>query len=92
MNNSHNERMTKEAKEAKEDALGEALAKAKQMSLDEAKAIYGDDFKIHKTVREMRARGWGVQVRIKMTMRSCGFKHQDFYYEFLHYPNPKGVR
>jgi len=23
-------------------------------------------------------------------MRSCGFKHQDFYYEFLHYP--KGVK
>ena len=87
MNNSPNERMTKEAKE---DALGEALAKAKQMSFAEAKAVYGDDFKINKTVREMRARGWGVQVRIKMTMRSCGFKHQDFYYEFLHYP--KGVK
>ncbi len=86
MNNSHNERMTKE------DALGEALAKAKQMSLDEAKAIYGDDFKINKTAREMRARGWGVQVRIKMTMRSCGFKHQSFFYEFSHYPNQKGVR
>jgi hypothetical protein len=41
MNNSHNERMTKEAKE---DALGEALAKAKQMSFAEAKAVYGDDF------------------------------------------------
>ena len=54
MNNSHNERMTKEAKE---DALGEALAKAKQMSFAEAKAVYGDDFKINKTVREMRARG-----------------------------------
>ena len=50
MNNSHNERMTKEAKE---DALGEALAKAKQMSFAEAKAVYGDDFKINKTVREM---------------------------------------
>ena len=46
MNNSHNERMTKEAKE---DALGEALAKAKQMSFAEAKAVYGDDFKTHKT-------------------------------------------
>jgi len=87
MNNSHNERMTKEAKEA---AFGNALAKVGRMSLDEAKAVYGDDFKIKQTVREMRARGWGVQVRIKMTMRSCGFKHQDFYYEFLHYP--KGVK
>lgn len=88
MNNSHNERMTKEVKE---DALGEALAKAKQMSLTEAKAIYGENFETYKTIKEMRARGWGVQVRIKMTMRSCGFKHQDFYYEFLHYPK-KGVR
>ena len=85
MNNSHNERMTKEAKE---DALGEALAKAKQMSFAEAKAVYGDDFKTYKTVA--RCELWGVQGRIKMTMRSCGFKHQDFYYEFLHYP--KGVR
>ncbi len=86
MNNSHNERMTKEAKE---DALGEALAKAKQMSLTEAKAIYGENFETYKTVKEMRARGWGVQVRIKMTTRPF-FKHQSFYYEFLHYP--KGVR
>ncbi len=87
MNNSHQDPITQAAKE---DALGEALAKAKQMSFAEAKAVYGDDFKTHKTVREMRARGWGVQGRIKMTMRSCGFKHQDFYYEFLHYP--KGVK
>ena len=34
MNNSHNERMTKEVKE---DALGETLAKAKQMSLPKLK-------------------------------------------------------
>jgi len=87
MNNSHQDPITQAAKE---DALGEALAKAKQMSFAEAKAVYGDDFKIKQTVREMRARGWGVQGRIKTTMRSCGFKHQDFYYEFLHYP--KGVR
>jgi len=87
MNNSHQDPITQAAKE---DALGEALAEAKTMSLAEAKAVYGEDFQVTKTVREMRARGWGVQVRIKMTMRSCGFKHQDFYYEFLHYP--KGVR
>lgn len=37
MNNSHNERMTKEAKE---DALGEALAKAKQMSFAEASRLW----------------------------------------------------
>lgn len=83
MNNSHQDQITKAAKQ---DVFGKALAEAKTMSLAEAKAVYGDDFKIKQTVREMRARGWGVQVRIKMTMRSCGFKHQSFYYEFLHHP------
>ena len=77
MNNSHNERMTKE------DALGEALAKAKQMSLTEAKAIYGENFETYKTIKAMRARGWGVQVRRKRRMRSCGFKHEDVGYEVL---------
>ena len=33
------------------------MAKAKQMSFAEAKTVYGDDFKIKQTVREMRARG-----------------------------------
>ena len=83
MSNSHNERMTKEAKQA---AFGNALAKVGRMSLDEAKAIYGDDFQATTTVKEMRAKGWGLLGRVEMTMRSCGFKHQSFYYEFLHHP------
>ena len=87
MNNSHQDQITKAAKQ---DVFGKALAEAKTMSLAEAKAVYGEDFQVTKTVREMRERGWGVQGRVKMTVLCCGFSHQDFCYEFLHYP--KGVR
>ena len=76
-------------KAERQAAFGHALAKAKRMSLTEAKAIYGENFETYKTVKEMRLEGWGIKAGHELTMRSCGFKHQDFYYEFLHYP--KGV-
>jgi len=87
MNNSNNERMTKKERQT---AFGNALAKRGRMTLSEARAVYGGNFETYKTVKEMRLEGWGIKAGFEMTMRSCGFKHQDFYYEFLHYP--KGVK
>ena len=77
-------------KAERQAAFGHALAKAKRMSLAEARAVYGGNFETYKTVKEMRLEGWGIKVGYELTMRSCGFKHQSFYYEFLHYP--KGVK
>ena len=77
-------------KAERQAAFGHALAKAKRMSLAEARAVYGGNFETYKTVKEMRLEGWGIKAGFEMTMRSCGFEHQSFYYEFLHYP--KGVK
>ena len=71
---------------AKQAAFGNALAKAKRMSIAEASAIYGDGFQTYKTVKDMRAKGWGLSLRFEVTVRCCGFKHHSFYYVFSHYP------